>query len=115
MLARTLIAAAALLLAGCATRDDFTSLSKEFVKDEKGTVVGEVEKMRNVRTGEIVERVEVFVVLEGPQGELIGYEQRLPGGSIVRDAEGNPIGARYIDLRSRGSNPHGSGLLLLLP
>ena len=115
MLARTLIAAGALMLAGCATRDDFTSLSKEFLKDEKGHVVGEREKMRNERTGETVERIEVFVVLEGPQGALIGYEQRVPGGSIVRDAEGNPIGARYIDLRSRGSNPHGSGLLLLLP
>ena len=115
MLARTLIAAGALMLAGCATRDDFTSLSKEFLKDEKGHVVGEREKMRNERTGETVERIEVFVVLEGPQGEFIGYEQRLPGGSIVRDAEGNPIGARYIDLRSRGTNPHSSGLLLLLP
>lgn len=115
MLARTLIAAAALLLAGCATRDDFASLSKDFVKDDKGNVVGEIEKMRNARTGEIVERIEVFVVLQDASGNVLGYEQRLKDGSIVRDAEGNPIGARYIDLRSRGSNPQGSGLLLLLP
>jgi hypothetical protein len=69
--------------------------------------------MVDVGTGAVVERVEVYVVLLDSDGKLIGYEQRLKDGSIVRDIDGRPMGARYIDLRSRGTNPRSSGLLLL--
>ena len=110
MLMRTLIAAAALALAGCATtQDQYTSVNKEFIKDDKGHVVGERESLRNSRTGDVIERVELYVMLLNSEGQLIGYEQLLKSGSIVRDSEGNPIGTRYIDLRSR--NP--SGVLIL--
>ena len=65
--ARTLIAAAALALAGCATPGEYASVRKDPLKD----------------------------------------------GSIVRDIDGRPMGVRYLDLRSRGTNPRSSGLLLL--
>ena len=77
--------------------------------NDKGHVVGERESLRNARTGETIQRVELYVMLLNSEGQLIGYEQLLKSGSIVRDSEGNPIGARYIDLRSR--NP--AGVLIL--
>lgn len=106
-------AAAALSLAGCATQDEYASLRKDFVKNDAGHVIGERESVLNVRTGAIVDRVEVYVVLLDSGGKVIGYEQRLKDGSVVRDSEGNPIGVRLQDLRSRGTNPRSSGLLLL--
>jgi hypothetical protein len=113
MLTRTLIAAAALALAGCATQGEYTSVRKDPLKDGRGHVVGERESMVEVNSGALVERVEVYVVLLDSEGKFIGYEQRLKDGSIVRDADGRPIGMRYLDLRSRGTNPRSSGLLLL--
>ena len=109
-----LIAAAALALAGCATQQDkYSSVRKDLVKDDSGHVIGERETLRNERTGETIDNVDVFVVLLDPEGKLVGYEQRVREGSIVRDVDGRPIGVRYVDLRSRGSNPRAGGLLLL--
>lgn len=113
MLSRMLIAAAALALAGCATQGEYSSLRKDPVRDERGHVVGEREGLVDVNTGAVIERVEVYMLLVDSDGKLLGYEQRLKDGSIVRDVDGRPMGARYIDLRSRGTNPHSSGLLLL--
>ena len=113
MLARTFIAAVALSLAGCATQDEYASLRRDFVQDRQGNVIGERESLRNLRTGEVLERTEIYVVLLDAQGGLLGYEQRLKNGSIVRDSEGRPIGARFPDLRNRGYNPQTTGVLIL--
>lgn len=113
MIARIVVAAAALALAGCAAPDKYSSVNRAFLKDDQGHVVGERESLRNERTGALVERVEVFVVLLDPDGKLVGYEQRLKDGSIVRDVDGRPIGVRYVDLRGRATNARAGGLLLL--
>jgi hypothetical protein len=113
MLTRTLFAAAALAMAGCATQDQFATLRTDFLQDRQGNVIGERETLRNLRTGEVIERTEIFILLLDSQGGLLGYEQRLKNGSIVRDSEGRPIGARFVDLRSRGTNPNSPGLLIL--
>ena len=113
MLTRTLIAAAALSLAGCATQGERASLGTAFVKDDRGHVIGERETMVDLGSGAIVERLEIFALLVDSDGRLIGYEQRLKDGSIVRDVDGRPMGARYLDLRSRGTNPRSTGLLVI--
>lgn len=114
MLARTLIAAAALaLVAGCATADKFTPLQKEFFRNDQGKVVGHHESLRNERTGEFVHQVEIYSVLLGADGKVIGYEERVEGGTILRDDEGKPIGARFVDLRSRGTNMRTEGVLFM--
>lgn len=113
MLARMLIAAAALALAGCATADKFTTLQKEFFRNDQAKVVGHRESLRNERTGELVHQVEIYSVLLGAEGKVIGYEERVEGGTILRDEEGKPIGARFVDLRSRGTNIRTEGVLFI--
>ena len=113
MLTRTLIAAAALALAGCATPDQLTTIHKEMFRNDEGRVVGHREYLRNPRTGEIVHKVELYAALLDPEGKVIGYEERMRGGSIVYDEEGRPIGARIVDLRSKGTNPRGGGVVFM--
>jgi hypothetical protein len=113
LIAAAALALAASVLTGCATPDKYSSVSKDFVKDHAGHVIGERETLRNERTGETINNVEVFVVLLDPDGKLVGYEQRVKEGSIVRDVDGRPIGVRYVDLRGRSANPRAGGLLLL--
>ncbi len=113
MLLKTLLAAAALALAGCAAQDQYTFLRRDTLKNDEGHVVGERESLRNLRTGEVVERIEVYVLLLDADGSLVGYEQRLKGRSIVRDSDGRPIGTRFMDLRGQGTNPRSPGPLLL--
>ncbi len=113
MLLRTLLATSAAVLAACASDTSHVSVKKEFFTDAKGHVVGERETLRHASTGETFERVEMFTVLHSADGTPIAYEQRVPNGSIVRDSEGNPIGWRTIDLRSRGSNPQGGSTIII--
>lgn len=113
MLTRTLIAAAALALAGCATQDDFTPLSREMFRNDEGKVVGHRELLRNKQTGELVNRVELYAALTDGSGKVIGYEERTRSGAVVYDAEGRPIGTRMVDLRSRGTNPSSRGVVLM--
>jgi hypothetical protein len=112
MLTRTLIAAAALALAGCAT-PEYVTLSKEQFRNDAGRVVGHRELLRNKSTGELVNKVELYAALMDSSGKVIGYEERTRGGSIVHDEEGRPIGARLIDLRSRGTNPSSAGVVFM--
>jgi hypothetical protein len=113
MLTRTLMAAAALALAGCATTDKMVPVSKEFFRNDQGKVVGHREVLRNARTGEQVHEIELYAALLDAEGKVIGYEERIRGGTVVRDEEGNPIGARFIDLRSRGTNQRTEGVLFM--
>lgn len=113
MLTRTLIAALALAAAGCATPETYTTLHKEFYRDEQGKVIGHREVLRNERTGEYLNQTEIYAALLDASGRVIGYEERVSDGTIVRDADGKPIGARFIDLRSRGTNQRTEGLLFM--
>jgi hypothetical protein len=112
MLTRTLIAAAALAAAGCAT-PQYTFLSKEQFRNDAGRVVGHRELLRNKATGELVNRVELYAAVLDASGKVIGYEDREPGGGTVYDEEGRPIGVRMLDLRSKGTNPRGGGVVFM--
>ena len=48
----------------------------------------------------------------GSRGQLIGYEERVRGGTVLRDLYGKRVGGRFLDLRSRGSNPRNKGLTI---
>jgi hypothetical protein len=112
MLARTLITTLALALAGCAT-PEYATLSKEQFRNDEGKVVGHRELLRNKQTGEFVHKVELYAALMDAEGKVLGYEQRTRSGGIVYDAEGRPIGTRMVDLRSRGTNPQGAGVVFM--
>ena len=46
-------------------------------------------------------------------GYVVGYEERVAGGSILRNLDGKVIGERWLDMRSRGSNPGNSGIAIV--
>jgi hypothetical protein len=113
MHARTITPLLALALAACAATPDYATISKEQFRNDAGTVVGHRELLQNKQTGEYVNKVELYAALTDASGKVIGYEQRTRSGGIVYDSEGRPIGARMIDLRSRGTNPQGSGVVFM--
>lgn len=113
MPARTLVLAAALALAACATQDNFTTVSREQFRNDEGKLVGHRELLRNNDTGELVHKVELYAVLTDASGRIVGYEERTRSGGVVYDEDGRPIGSRLVDLRSKGSNPSSRGVVFM--
>ena len=118
MLVRSLIAAAGLaaLLAsgGCSTLTDYGSVRKEALKNDQGHVIGYKEMLRNQQTGEVLAQVQLFAPVIGEGGELIGYEEHVRDGSIIRDLNGRPIGSRWSsDLRSKSTNAKSKGIMIV--
>jgi hypothetical protein len=109
---RTALALAALALAaGCSTAE-YRSVGTQPLKSADGRVIGHKEVLRG--NGEVVAKLSLYVPrLE--DGKLVGYEERLGGGAVLlRDLEGRTVGRRYVDLRSRGSNPRNKGLTIIV-
>ena len=51
--------------------------------------------------------------LTNADGHVVGYEERVAGGSILRNLNGKVIGERWVDMRSRGSNPGNGGIAIV--
>jgi hypothetical protein len=110
---RTLLVAAILALPGCAGFDarEFRSAGVQPLKNAQGHVVGHKETLR--ANGEKVTRIALYVPrLDG--GKVVGYEERVPGGSILRNLQGRKVGGRFVDLRSQGTNPGNRGLTIIV-
>jgi hypothetical protein len=75
-------------------------VAREDLKNAQGHVVGFKELMRDANTGEELAQIALFVPRLGERGEIIGYEERVRGGSILRDLNGKRIGGGWHDLRS---------------
>ena len=60
--------------------------------------------VRNAATGEEIAQIALFVP-RIENGAVVGYEERVRGGSVLRDLNGKRIGGRLVDSRSRGTNP----------
>jgi len=95
--------AAVLLSSGCTTLTDYGSVRKESLRNEQGHVVGYKEMLRNNTTGEVIAQVSMFTPLRDNGGTLVGYEEQVRGGAVMRDLDGRTIGSKFIDLRSRKS------------
>jgi hypothetical protein len=100
---KTLIIAASLLMGGCSTLTELGVVRKEGLRNDDGHLVGYKQLMRNERTGEVFAQVQMFTPMLGASGELVGYEEQVRDGAIIRDVNGRPIGNRFADLRSRKS------------
>jgi hypothetical protein len=96
-----LIVAASLLMGGCSTLSDLGLVRKEGLRNDEGHLIGYKQLMRNERTGEVFAQVQMFTPVRGADGELMGYEEQVRDGAIIRDVSGRPIGNRFADLRSR--------------
>lgn len=96
-----LIIAASLLMGGCSTLTDLGVVRKEGLRNDEGHLIGFKQLVRNERTGEVFAQVQMFTPVRGANGELVGYEEQVSDGAIIRDLSGRPIGNRFADLRSR--------------
>ena len=94
-----LVVALGLMAGGCTTLEP-QAVAREDLKNAQGHVVGFKELMRDARTGEELAQIALFVPRLGERGEVIGYEERVRGGTILRDLNGKRIGGGWHDLRS---------------
>ena len=106
--------AALIAAGGCSTLSDYGSVRKDAVRNEQGYTIGYREMLRNERTGEVIAQVQLFAPMLDDSGALVGYEEKAKSGSIIRDLEGRIIGGRFADLRSRGTNAHNKGLMIVM-
>jgi hypothetical protein len=108
-----LILAIALAAGGCSVIET-KSVAREDLKNAQGHVIGYKDLMRDSRTGEELAQITLFVPRLDERGEIVGYEERVRGGTVLHDLSGKRIGARWLDVRSRGSNPQNKGLLIMV-
>ena len=111
-----LIIALGLAAGGCSMLEQSKSsaaVGREDLKNSQGHVSGYKDVIRNADTGEELQQLALFVP-RTDRGEIVGYEERVPGGTVLRDLNGRRIGGRYLDARSRGTNPQSKGLLIVV-
>lgn len=111
---RTALVAFCLAASGCSmmdTQPEYKRVGVQPLKNAQGHVIGHKEILRN--NGERLTRIALYVPrLEG--GKVVGYEERIRGGTVLRSLEGRKIGGRFIDLRSQGTNPGNKGLMIIV-
>jgi len=107
------VLALGLLAGGCSTVE-LQPLGTEVLRNAQGHVIGQKETLCDCRSGEKLARIALYLPRVDERGEVIGYEELVRGGAVLRDLNGRRIGGRWIDLRSRASNPHNKGLTILV-
>jgi hypothetical protein len=113
---KVLLLAACALVAACATPSaTYERVRQSNLTNDQGHVVGHVEVLRDIKTGEEVEHEVNYTPRYDAQGELAGYEEPLPEGVQLRTLDGKRVGVRYRDLRGRGMNPKGEGVSVSVP
>ncbi len=107
---------AASLTAACGTSKEYRYAKggPEQIKNEQGHVVGIKEMLRDPSTGEMYENIVYFTPRRDESGKIIGYEEPLAPGVVLRDLNGRRVGVRYSDLRSRGTNPNNEGVTVII-
>jgi hypothetical protein len=108
---RIFLLAAALLAGGCSSVE-FKPLGVEPLRNAQGHVIGQKEMLCDCRTGEELARLSLYLP-RIEDGKLVGYEERVKGGSVLRDLNGKAIGNRFVDLRSRATNQQNPGLTVV--
>ena len=111
-LSKTIILGLAFATGGCSVLE-YQPLAKETLKNSNGHVIGYTERLCDCKAGEEIDRVVLYTPRYSERGTVVAYEERIKGGVVLRDLNGKRIGARYVDLRSRGSNARNSGLTIV--
>jgi hypothetical protein len=107
------IAVASLALGGCSTLSEYGSYQRQELRNEQGHVIGHKQLMRHAQTGEVIAQVALYMPFADSNGEIIGYEEPVKDGSILRSLDGRSMGGRFTDLRSRATNSKGKGLVVM--
>jgi hypothetical protein len=109
------ILAASLMAAACAETIEYQYVGTEILRNEEGHVIGHKELLLDASNGEEFEQPTYYRPMLNEQNEVIGYQQTVPGGTVIRSLDGRRIGARYSDLRSQGSNRGNEGITITFP
>lgn len=105
------LAAAATLAAGCSSVQ-FQSVGVEPLRNAQGHVIGQKEVLCDCKAGEELARISLYIP-RYEEGRIVGYEERVRGGSVLRDLRGKVVGNRFDDLRSRGMNQGSRGITIV--
>jgi hypothetical protein len=89
------------------------TINRVDLKNPQGHVIGYKDVSHDAATGEEIAQIALFVP-RTENGQVVGYEERVRGGSVLRDLNGRRIGGRLVDSRSRGTNPQSKGLVILV-
>ncbi len=92
------------LASGCSMLSEYRAIDRASIHNPEGHVVGQKETLKYRGTGEELTRIALYTPWRGQDGQIAGYEERTRSGSVIRDLQGNVIGSRWKDLRSRGTN-----------
>jgi hypothetical protein len=106
-----LLAAAAGLASGCSSVQ-FQSVGVEPLRNAQGHVIGQKEVLCDCKAGEELARISLYVP-RYEEGRLVGYDERVRGGSVLRNLNGKVIGNRFVDYRSRATNQSSRGITVV--
>jgi len=109
----TMILGLVALASGCSSVE-WKEITTQALRNEQGHVIGQKEMLCDCRTGERIARLALFEPRFDERGVLVGYEEKIRGGTVLRDLNGRRIGTRFIDVRSRANNPNGKGLTIIV-
>ena len=109
----TIILGLAALASGC-TSVEWKQMSLQPLRSEQGYVVGQKELLCDCKNGERIVRLALFEPRFDDNGVLVGYEEKVRGGTVLRDLNGRRIGTRFVDARTRANNPHSKGLTIIV-
>ena len=110
---RTTLLALAVAASGCTTVGYESLGGREKLTNAQGHLIVYKERLCDCKAGEELDRVVLFTPRLGENGGVVAYEERVRGGVVLWDLKGKRIGSRYVDLRSRGTNAHNSGLMIV--
>jgi hypothetical protein len=108
-----LAAAFGVAAGGCSLLSEYRVTERDVLRNPDGHIVGQKETLRYRGTGEVMTRISLYAPWRNAEGQIVGYEERTRSGSIIRDLQGNVIGGRWKDLRSRGTNMHNEGIAVV--
>jgi hypothetical protein len=109
----TIILGLAALASGCSSVE-WKQISVQPMRNEQGHVIGQKEMLCDCRNGERIARLALFEPRFDEQGALVGYEEKVRGGTVLRDLNGRRIGTRFADHRTRANNPNSKGLTIIV-
>ena len=104
LLKLAVVAGLGYIASGCSLLSEYRAIDRAAIRNPEGHVVGQKETLKYRGTGEEMTRIAIYTPWRGQDGQIAGYEERTSSGSVIRDLQGNVIGSRWRDLRSRGTN-----------